>query len=55
MKLTKEIIKFIIKNNYKVPKNPQVAIFNKWVAEKANKYPEVKKWAKNQKINIKKK
>jgi len=46
MKLPKEIIK----NNYIVPKNPQVSIFEKWVAAKANKYPEVKRWEKNQKI-----
>lgn len=51
----KHIQKFIIKNNYYLPKqkenisHPSCLIFNKWAKEKAKKYPEVKKWFENNK------
>jgi hypothetical protein len=50
----RHIKKFIIKNNYYLPKpnnnipHPTNLIFEKWAKEKAKKYPEVAHWQKLQ-------
>ena len=50
----RHIEKFIIKNNYYLPKqknnipHPTNLIFEKWVQEKAKKYPDVARWQKLQ-------